>query len=386
MIFEKRAQIGIPFNYDENWIGGTYYIKNLISGLNLLPDFDQPDLYILSHELSSYEFIKKETNYKRLNWLKPSTLTKVDGAFSKKLKYLSLITPSFLKKKKDFDLIFPYPINSCSTNTACWIPDFQDKRLPEFFSGDEISTREKQHRSYFENHPHIVFSSEAAKSDFEHYYPEAYVEKHVLHFSVFEDKQHYLNEQEVLNKHEIKEAYFYCPNQFWIHKNHRLVIDAVYYLKSKGINVFVCFSGKEHDHRAPDYSLNLKKMVQDLGLVDNIKFLGFLPRDEQLIIFKNAIAIIQPSKFEGWSTVIEDAKSLSKYVLASSISANLEQIKKNVDFFGSDDVVGLSNLIVKCLNHDVVYEEIDYKAQQLEFALSFMALVAHVRSVNKRLH
>jgi len=42
-----------------------------------------------------------------------------------------------------------------------------------------------------------------------------------------------------------------------------------------------------------------------------------LPRDTQLSVMRHADAILQPSLFEGWSTVIEDAISLQNqlYVL-----------------------------------------------------------------------
>jgi hypothetical protein len=36
---------------------------------------------------------------------------------------------------------------------------------------------------------------------------------------------------------------------------------------------------------------------------------------------KNATAIMQPSLFEGWSTVIEDAKSLQVPVIASDLKS-----------------------------------------------------------------
>ncbi len=40
------------------------------------------------------------------------------------------------------------------------------------------------------------------------------------------------------------------------------------------------------------------------------RFLGFIDRGEQLQLMKNSIAIVQPSLFEGWSTVVEDTKAM----------------------------------------------------------------------------
>ena len=44
----KRVKIGLLFSYDEDWIGGTYYILNLIHSLKLIEIEKMPELVILS--------------------------------------------------------------------------------------------------------------------------------------------------------------------------------------------------------------------------------------------------------------------------------------------------------------------------------------------------
>ncbi len=374
----KRAKIGIPFNYDESWIGGTYYIKNLIASLNLLPPKSQPDVWLISQEENSYLFIKKESNYKRLNWLKPSMLAGKYEGHSRKIRLLSKLVPNFLKRKIQFDMIYPSPFEWSWSQTVCWIPDFQDKHLPNFFSAEELKQREQQHRKYFETFKHIVFSSHAACQDFNHFYPEAKVAKHVVHFAVFEPKFELANYKAVLAKYKLPDRFFYCPNQFWIHKNHDVVISAVALLKSQGVEAVVVFSGKEHDHRAPGYTKKLKQRVLEEGLQDNILFLGFIPRNDQMVIFQKAICIIQPSLFEGWSTTIEDAKSVSQYVVASRIAANLEQGGVNIEFFNPRDSIELAKIIRPMVDVDPVRKIIDYTQHQKEFADSFMDVLSSV--------
>lgn len=379
----KRPVIGIPFNYDESWIGGTYYIKNLVSSLNLIPAIKQPDIWIISHSETSFDFIKQGTGYPHLNWIKPGTIEGIDGGISRKVKLLSWLTPRRWKKKINFDLIFPYPIDSKLQQTACWIPDFQDKRLPNFFSEDELNAREIQHRSYFNNFRHIVFSSNAAKYDFEEFYPEANVNKYVVHFATFEPIQAADNGDEILKRYDLPERFFYCPNQFWIHKNHDAVISAVKLLKDNGIEIVVAFSGKEHDHRAPDHSDKLRNKVEELGLANNVRFLGFIPRDDQMVIFQRASCIVQPSLFEGWSTVIEDAKSVSQYVIASNLPANIEQAKENIEFFEASNPKALAVLLEKYALTPPPRQTLDYGKHQQEFADSFMGVVDSVMNARK---
>jgi len=42
---------------------------------------------------------------------------------------------------------------------------------------------------------------------------------------------------------------------------------------------------------------------------------------------KNAQAVIQPSFFEGWSTVVEDAKSLNQHIIVSDLEVHKEQLE-----------------------------------------------------------
>lgn len=67
-------------------------------------------------------------------------------------------------------------------------------------------------------------------------------------------------------------------------------------------------------------------MVNDLGIRENVTFLGFVDRRDQLSLVKHSQALIQPSLFEGWNTSIEDAKSLSVSVIASDIEVHHEQL------------------------------------------------------------
>ncbi len=99
-------------------------------------------------------------------------------------------------------------------------------------------------------------------------------------------------------------------------------------LKKGGYNICVVFTGKEYDDRHPDFFKELSEMVNVLEIKDQVKMLGFINRVDQLCLMKHAVAVIQPSLFEGWSTVIEDAKALQVKVIASNISVHREQLEK----------------------------------------------------------
>ena len=82
---------------------------------------------------------------------------------------------------------------------------------------------------------------------------------------------------------------------------------------------------------------------------------------------ENALSVIQPSKFEGWSTVIEDAMSMNQTVIASSIDVNREQLGDEGIYFNQDDFIELGNSMLSLLEFkpQIDYE---YSNRVIEFA------------------
>ncbi|MCW8830984.1 MAG: glycosyltransferase, partial [Gammaproteobacteria bacterium] len=292
--------------------------------------------------------------------------------------YVSKLYPKFIKQELNFDMVFPSPISDDYKNTVCWIPDFQDKRLPDFFSISELDARTAQHREYASKAKSIIFSSKSVLADFNHFYPEYNISKNVVRFAVFNDIDNLPSFADIKKKYSLPYAYFYCPNQFWVHKNHAVVIKALSELVGKHKNICLVFSGKEHDHRAPKYLEDLKKLTEDLKLSNNVMFLGFLPRNDQLAIMKNARLVIQPSLFEGWSTVIEDAKSMSQYVLASDIDTHQEQLLENGELFPANDYQVLSGLMEKYVSVEPPRLKLDYTVNQRQFAKDFIKVIDNI--------
>ena len=61
---------------------------------------------------------------------------------------------------------------------------------------------------------------------------------------------------------------------------------------------------------------------------------------------RHCCAIIQPSLFEGWSTVVEDARALGRPIIASDIPVHREQLGKDATFFSPHDVKSLAAAII----------------------------------------
>ncbi|MEO8352985.1 MAG: glycosyltransferase, partial [Chthoniobacteraceae bacterium] len=60
-----------------------------------------------------------------------------------------------------------------------------------------------------------------------------------------------------------------------------------------------------------------------------------------------AIAIIQPSLFEGWSTVVEDARALGRPCLLSDLGVHREQNPPGAHFFPPHSAEALADLMAE---------------------------------------
>lgn len=372
----KRNIIKINYQYNEDWIGGSYYIQNLIHALNTLESSKKPYLLIHSSNENAVNELKNITSYpylKRYSYNKLNILQRGINYLSRKI-----LKKNVFRLFPDFLFAFPssYHERDQLEKQIFWIPDFQDKYLPHFFSEEELKSRDQAYTYIQKNAHHVVFSSEDAQKDFNTFYKGAVPKQYVLNFASYHPDENLPSKIDVLQKFSITGEYFLCSNQFWVHKNHMVVLKAIAHLKKEGKNICVVFTGKEKDYRNPNYFSELKKKVVELEIENQVKFLGFIDRKDQIVFLKNCKAIIQPSLFEGWSTVNEDAKAENIFILAANLNVNKEQLINypNYRLFNPNDEKALANEIK---DKDFSIKEIDYKENIKKFGLDFMKIIEH---------
>lgn len=382
----KRIRIGIIYSYDENWIGGTYYYQNLVQSLKLLPDTRKPHLVILSNSVSSFDSIK-ELNYPFISYIDLNNTLSFYDKIRKKIIRRLFPQKAISNKKINFgiDVLFhpsEVQISNSIQNHLYWIPDFQEVYLPHLFSQEYLDFRKKSQYELLSSDKHILFSSNDACNDFEKLYPAAKSKKYVVNFSVFHPSYLNINIEQLIIKYRLEHLpYFFSPNQFWKHKNHIVVLKAVKILKENySFNFQVLFSGKESDSRNPTYFEEIKQFVVENNLQNNIKFLGFIDRSEQLCFMKNALAVIQPSLFEGWSSVVEDAKAMNQTLIVSSLNVHQEQLGEKGYYFNPNNPNELMNHLVLFLEKKIENPEFNYKEQLHLFGEKFMNVITAINS------
>lgn len=367
---DKRIKLGLIYTYDETWIGGTYYIENLVNSLNYLPDSKKPFITVFIHENSDRQQFLSRAYYPYLKFVYPFR-PKYRVLASLHYRIKSILGWTFYRPKiNDIDFIFPTQKNVLFEkipNKIHWIADFQDLHLPHLFSNKEIENRNQSQLHVANNELPVIFSSESAKEDFHKFYPVRACREYVIPFAVHHQFRENSSNESVLAKYSIDKPYFIVCNQFWQHKNHKIIIDALKILNNNHDILVVC-TGKPSDGRKKEYFDELISYAKESNVINSLLVLGFIPRNEQLELIEQSRCVIQPSFFEGWSTIVEDAKALNKQVILSDIAVHREQEPPHAIYFTPDNPSQLAKILS---NHKITQSEYDYRRNQREFGEKF---------------
>ena len=280
----------------------------------------------------------------------------------------------------NLDVIFPWGGGSQTDKLLLWIPDFQEKHFPEYFSKRGIAGRDNNLRAACKRHIPIVFSSNDSKKDFCTFYPEFKDNKvFVIHFAVTHPDYSDIDIITVKKKYGITRNYLLCANQFWKHKNHLFLFKAFSEALKQGLDLQLVCTGNMIDYREPGYIEDLKGFIKSNHLENDILTLGIIDKKELLCLMKNSYSVIQPSLFEGWNTTVEDCKAMSKFIFLSDLPVHREQANDNVCFFDPRDENDLIRKLITVSPEERYY---DYACSVRKFGDDFynaLEIISHGR-------
>jgi hypothetical protein len=367
-VTSRRLTIGLRYKDQDAWTGGVHYVRNLVSALGLLTAERRPKLVVIGASVAALDDLKAATGYPDLVRI---SRTRIGRAPARSFR------APWAKPEDEIDLILMGSPPGLEDRGVQWIPDFQEHRLPELFPPEELRARLAHNRDRLSKHRHVMVSSHDVAGDVERRYGDFANRVHVVPFATFIEGDLQKADIPALRaKYGLPERYFICNNQLWRHKNHAVILRALARLDPD--EPPVVFTGREEDHRDPEHPARLRGLAAELGLGGRVRFLGFLPRADQLGLMAGAIAVVQPSFCEGWSTVIEDAKATGRHVLASDIAVHREQIDRSVDFFPAEDDQALAELLARYAAADPRPAAVDYGAARRAFAERLWAMIGDV--------
>ena len=249
---------------------------------------------------------------------------------------------------------------------------------------EELAARDKQFRDLCQYCTTIIVSSFDAQADLRRFDPSCAAKSEVLQFVVSPTKAEIIlpNREVLETRYKFTGNYFLLPNQFWKHKNHRVVIEALGLLAREGKRVLVLATGSTEDYRHPEYFKTMMERAKELDVLNSFRHLGLVPSSDLTDLMRDALAIINPSFFEGWSTSVEEAKSLGKRVLLSDIPVHREQNPPRAYYFPPNDANALATILWEVWNeqdsNELNFTESARRTtdeRRLEFARQYQKIV-----------
>ncbi|MBT8534605.1 glycosyltransferase family 4 protein [Polynucleobacter paneuropaeus] len=343
--------VTIAFNYIDGraWRGGYNFLLNLVAALSRFsPDRIRPIVFagadIPSEELRAFEEIEGVNVVRNQAFNSNRNNVRLCRAilFGSDNEALTLFLENNIdivfESARFYGWRFPLPV-------LTWIPDFQHHYLKRLFGWQVFWKREIGFRMQALSGRHIMLSSEDARVDCEKYYPRTKGRTSVVRFCAPPPKLPSMEEaSRIVEAYGLPKHFFFLPNQFWAHKNHICVIHALSILKKRGISIVIACSGKQADERDPYHFEKIQRLINFNGLGDSLRLLGMIPSPHIMALMTKCAALINPSKFEGWSTTVEEAKVIGAPMILSGLRVHKEQCNDAI-FFDPDVPDQLANIL-----------------------------------------
>lgn len=368
-------RIGFCINPSSNWLGGVNYFDNLITAIvshespRITPIIFVPDTLDSNYLIPFQDICVVKTVF-----LRTSFVIRVVN----RLSHIILGYNPFIER-----LLCRYNIHLISHSdflgrnsrfpSLPWIPDFQHHHLPHMFTQRELRLRDKIYFDHLSISDIVLVSSLDAKRDLCTRYSDYCDKARVLQFVSAKAYCYDLSDSsDILSLYQISTPFFLLPNQYWKHKNHIVALKALSHLKSIGLNINVVSTGSNHDYRNPSFFNSFLLQIDQLELNTSYNILGQIPYSHLCHLMKASIAIINPSLFEGWSTTVEESKSLGKSIILSDIAVHREQAPQRAYFFDPHDHFQLSMIMKNLLeNYSFSIEQESSEQARADFHNSF---------------
>ena len=368
--------VAFVLDLSNNWLGGVNYYRNLLTVISRYASGSIRVKVFLpkGQDMDAFRDLSKNIEFVSVSfperWTPPWFMRKLWMKFFHEDHFLA----QHLCRHGAEVLSHALESVRCpGVKNIAWIPDFQHKYLPEFFSKAELSSRDAEFERIAGCMDKVILSSETAKDDFIKYYPQHKEKAYVLRFAPVLDfdlpKQVNLAEE----KYGIAGKYFFLPNQYWKHKNHKVVLQALRILKEGGKFVRVVSTGNTHDYRAPGHFAAIEAFVKEHEIDDRYLILGMIPYPDVQALAEGALGYINPSFFEGWSTTVEEAKYRGKPILLSDLKVHREQAPSKGVFFDPNNPEDLAKKMWDMWQQPIQNEDVDILKRRNEAALQKFA-------------
>ncbi len=156
---------------------------------------------------------------------------------------------------------------------------------------------------------------------------------------------------EILKFYNLQEnTFFFYPAQFWAHKNHVGLIKAYAKVLEKYPGYKLVLSGSDKGNK--EY---IKAIISELGIEENVVFLGFVPIETLYCMYKHATALIMASHFGPTNMPPIEAMEIGCPVACSDLGGHREILGDAACYFDSYNVDSIKDSLFEMIENNTNY-------------------------------
>jgi glycosyltransferase involved in cell wall biosynthesis len=340
-------RVGIEFAFrDQGWLGGVNGIANLLRALSTLSDPRVQPVLIANPNTPAQLFEGlPDVEILRTGLIDAGTRLHLARRISKRAIGRDPLMERWLQSKKIDILSHCESLGPKSAiPTIGQIADFGYKYFPKLYADAAWRRMDAGTARICDQHAVIMMPSRAVVDDYRKFFPDARAKGVYLHQIPSAPPHGAAPDSATLRRrYTIRERIFYTPNQFWVHKNHSVIIDALALLAERGKDVHVVSTGAKTDDRRPHYFEDLMRHAAEKGVEDRFHVLGVIPFVDTIGLMRDCMAVVQSSLFEGWGLTVAEARFMGKTVILTDIPVFREQAPDYGVFFDSKSASALAD-------------------------------------------
>jgi glycosyltransferase involved in cell wall biosynthesis len=255
--------------------------------------------------------------------------------------------------------VIHFPFQSflpCRLPTVYNPHDLQHLHHPEFFTRQEAALRESLQREACRAARIVVVASEFVRRDLvERYHVEPERVQVIPWAPPPASAAQACDSAALKRKCGLADTPFALyPAMTWEHKNHLRLLEALARLRERGpIGTRLVCTG----HKT-DFWPRIERRVHELGLGEQVSFLGLVPREELSALYRAAQFVFIPTLFEAASAPLFEAWQHGAPSACSSVTSLPDQAADAALLFDPLSVEGIADAFARMANNDGLRDEL----------------------------
>ena len=276
------------------------------------------------------------------------------------------------------------------------IHDLQHKiqpHLPEFADESDWERREYRMRNAIANATVVLVDSPEGREDVLHYYGNTGVDADAV-MPLPSAPAHYLSEMPsaerrsaVRSRYALPDDYLFYPAQFWPHKNHRRIVEALGILALDGVRPHLALAGSKSGRLRQRTYEDVLLAASRLGVSDQVHYLGYVPDEDMAALYAESTALVMPTFFGPTNIPVIEAWHFDLPVITSDLRGIREQVEDAAVLVDPESAASLAAGIRRVLKDEELRSRLvanGHKQLAKYTHEDYLARVAEVLSEAKR--